>query len=482
MTDVSSTWAAAPPTINGQIVAAEWAGAGHMPIPHGTMLVKNDAQFLYVALDLTGITVANPTDYFWFTVDVDRNAAITANVDVNYAQYPGEPNHLGRQYYLGAGSWTGLLPGPSDSMAYQGFGPTAGSAVNHRTWTMRLALAECGVGAGATPAVPFGIRIGSTSPGASADTPTNFEADFSHLDRVLLSAPVVIPPALAGVVIAGVGLIPATQITVDGYATTDASYYLHVEDAVFAGTLNLIGNRVTLQSLWTGGARRYRVQHQFAVGGFSPLDQTWSNYHWNGATFVLVTFAPDANHTYPMANPADAYSIADLLLQWASATAPAGLHQFRVEFLDAANNPVASPAQTVTLLVDNSLPTVHIDDIRHAGASIPACAIVKMTSPTDGVQCVITAFDAPGHLLSWGVDAEWGDNHSAGIASGTYPAPHPPTHLWTGVSAVTVPSPGVYIPPVTCAYLFRIAASKRATNGYSYIGWVSAFKTVTLMK
>jgi uncharacterized RDD family membrane protein YckC len=185
--DVSSSWSGSPPTINGQINAGEWAGAGVMQIPQGTMLVKNDSQFLYLALDLTETTVSNPSDYFWFSVDVDQNAAITPNVDINYGQWPNEPNHLGRQYYLGPGQWTGLVAETSTSMCFQGFGTSPASGSNHRTWTMRLARSEMGVSGSTSTTVPFGIRIGSTSPSAASDSPINFDTDFSHLKRIFLS-------------------------------------------------------------------------------------------------------------------------------------------------------------------------------------------------------------------------------------------------------------------------------------------------------
>jgi len=36
-------------------------------------------------------------------------------------------------------------------------------------------------------------------------------------------------------------------------------------------------------------------------------------------------------------------------------------------------------------------------------------------------------------------------------------------------------------PPITCAYSFVIAAYARTTNGYSYIGYVSYFRNLTLL-
>jgi hypothetical protein len=39
------------------------------------------------------------------------------------------------------------------------------------------------------------------------------------------------------------------------------------------------------------------------------------------------------------------------------------------------------------------------------------------------------------------------------------------------------------VPPYTCAYLFRISAWTRTTNGYQYpVNWSTDFQTVTLIK
>ncbi len=77
-----------------------WAGAGEkqMTIPGGFMCAKNDAQFAYIAFDLTANANNDPGtgDYFWRSFDKDRNGAITPNVDVNYSVCPRQPNKLGR--------------------------------------------------------------------------------------------------------------------------------------------------------------------------------------------------------------------------------------------------------------------------------------------------------------------------------------------------------------------------------------------------
>ena len=89
MASVHSVWASTVPSISGTFTPAEWTSAGTMPMPGGFIMVKNDANFLYVALDLISDTGNTPGvgDYFWLTFDTDRNAAITPNFDVNYGIY-----------------------------------------------------------------------------------------------------------------------------------------------------------------------------------------------------------------------------------------------------------------------------------------------------------------------------------------------------------------------------------------------------------
>jgi hypothetical protein len=443
------------------------------------MLVMNDSQYLYLALDVTANTVDDAGDYFWLSVDVDRNATITPSVDLNYGQHPGNPNDLGRQLYLGPGTWTGILSGPSDSMDAIGFGPSSALASDHRIWTVRLALAEIeGALAPGGSMIGFGLRTGTVTTGAALDEPNNFFSDFSALDQVVLATPGSIPSDVAGIVMAGVGLIPATLIS-DGYANVPAPYYVEPDDAVFAGVLNIVSNRATIEGLWAAGARRYRVQHQYAGGGYTPIDQGWTNYIWDGSTFVLEVVGPDANHTYPLQDPSVEYSINDLLLQWNSLGFPTGLHDFKVEFFHADMTPVTAPDQTLSLQLDNGLPQVHVTDIQHGGVSVPACSIVDMTGATDSVEVFITAYETNGHLYKWWIDAEWGDGASTLINSGSYPSPHPADHLWNGVTSLDA---GSFVPPTTCAYQFRVSADMRATNGYIFpVGYATSYRNITLI-
>lgn len=253
-------------------------------------------------------------------------------------------------------------------------------------------------------------------------------------------------------------------------------------DSAFGGLLDLIGNGDTLARLWAAGARRYQILHQYAGTGFAPIDQTWMNYQLVGRRYEPRPFGPDAAHTYPLTDPAEDYSIEDLLLQWNSTTFPSGLHDFRAEFFAADGSPVGTGAdQTLTLMVDNGAPVVRLDEIRRAdGSVVRACDFVRLQTDTEGISLVVTATDPRGHLRSWSVIAEYGESPPPPFAGQSYPTSPPPgDRRWYGVTRAVVP----YQPPVTCAYLFRVAADMRVTNGYAdSISSNRAFKTLTLVR
>jgi len=487
MAQVRSTWAEQRISIGGALTAREWSGAGRMPIPAGYLMVKNDEHFLYVALDMVKDlgNDAGTGDYFWFTVDVDGNTQITPRHDINYGLYPGHPNKMGRQYYLGPGRWTGLLNDVSESQARIGFGASPNSRTAHRAWELKLALDELGVDLGsheALPVVKFGLRVSSTTPRFTYNYPANFYSNFSNLHEIILARSPDYPAGTAGAVIGGVGLIPASVIS-GGYATTDPSYYVKVDEAAFGARMNLIGNRVTMQDLWHRGARKYRMLHRAGgAGAYAPMLQNWVNYRWNGTTYVLEQFGPDSADMYPLPNPSSDYSIDDLLLQWQSVGAPAGIHEFKAEFFDSGNTPVAAPAQVLELMVDNNLPFVDLVDIKHGSGSVSACAIEHMSSAGDGIRFKITVEDAEEHLKDYYLTAHWGDGQNDTIHSDTYAAHRNPSHKWKGIQNLTVP-PGVWVPDRTCAYQFRLTAYPRTTNGYGYI-WShnSDTRHVTLIK
>ncbi len=491
MATINSKWAATPIDLSDVLTHESWAGAvdHQMTIPGGFLWVKNDAQFMYAALDMVDDTNNNPgtQDYFWFTFDRNRNKAISPNYDVNYGLYPGNPNKMGRQYYLGPGRWTGLINETSLSECRQAFETSPNSSEPHRVWKFKFKLSDLNVSL-----LPwwwlsytnFGLRVHSSSPNQNFDTPANFYTNFSNLHRINFSRKPSIPGALAGPVMGSVGLIPTTQISsATGKATTAAGYYVHVENAAFGGLLNVIGNRTTLSNLYSAGARKYKILHRKGKSGaFSEFVSSWSNYYWNNTLnkYVLLTYAANSDNYYWMQNPSVDYSIDDLLVQFNSNKLDTGFHQFQVVFYNTSNAVIASTPQTLTLYIDNNVPQVSIDAIKHGGTTINACGIVNLNNATDGVTVDYDAFDAEGNLRAYNLTAQWGDGHTAVIDSKSYTPSMGSS--WKGQNNIHAPSTGVWTPIATCAHAFRVRAWARTTNGYGWIGHNTAVKYVTLIK
>ncbi len=484
MATIKSTWTASPIDVTTAYNPAVWAGAGALALSVGSLLAKNDNKFAYIALDLTGDTGNSPGvgDYFWLTFDVDRNRSITPHVDINYGTYPTLPIKIGRQFYLGPGESTGLQPGPTLAIAHQTFGPSPASATPHRIWQLRVPLTEISVTLGSTPVqIPIGVRVASSTPPFVVDSPTNFDTDFSHLHSLVFAlGPDGYPGGTAGVTMGGVGNIPATKIDAAGRATTDPAYVPHVQNAAFGGVLNILGNNVTVADLYNvHNARKYRVRHRVGTSGpWTDFRQTWANYHWVGGTYVLESFGPDGSDMYPLPNPADDYSIQKLLLQWNTLGEINTVHQFEVDFFTSASAPVASPAQTLTLLIDNSAPDVQILGVKYAGTDIAPCQIVDVHTPPGLTQVHIRAFDAAGNLNAYALNAYYGLNQifSPALASVGYPGGN-----WQGTADSWVSAAPTF-PPVTCAYEFRLGATKRITNGYDYLGYWESEDHITFVR
>ncbi len=484
MAIINSNWAQLPIQLTDGLNDSVWANAGKMAIPGGFLMVKNDALFLYAALDMTTDTGNDPGtgDYFWFTFDRNRDGNISPNMDSNYGNYPGFPNKMGRQWYLAPGTWTGLSQ--DGSTCRQAFEASPNSEAAHRVWKFRFLLTDLNVSLAPwwwASFTKFGIKVHSTNPLQENNTPPNFWQSFTNLHTLYFSRKPVVDVALQGPVIGCVGLIPTTKINAAGRATTDPAYFVPVQNAAFGGLLNIIGNAPNRVALWNAGARFIKVFHSEGAGPFAEYRTAWYNYHWSvpAGDYVLDSYAADAANFYDLQNPAVDFSIHDLLFQFDSAKLANGIHNFQVKFYSGAHVEVPTPAQTVTLLIDNTLPIVKINNVKHGAATVAACDIITMTSATDGVTVNFDANDPEGNLLAWSVSAQWGDGASASIASASY---LPAMGNWAGVTGQTAPTPGVWVPLVSCAHAFTIAASARTTNGYSYIGYTSVSRFITIKK
>src|ERR1044072_4393854 len=310
-TAFDSKWTESPIDPATSIMDSAWNDAGLFQFPKGWVYAKNDAKFLYLALDVLADTGNDlgTGDYYWLSFDVDENRGISANKDVNYGLYPGNPNKMGIQKYLGPGVWTGISE-PPESKSRIEFGPSQNSATPHRIWKFKIALTEINASLFSLLGLPFtyfGFRVHSANPALTIDYPANFYQNFSNLTKLYFSRKPAPNPALMGAIIGTVGLIPTSSSVLNaatGRATTTAGYYVEAHNAAFGGVLNFIDNSVDLTALIGVGANKYRIMH--ATPGsptFLPLVSAWTNYRWTGANYVPESFGANASKQYTLVNP-----------------------------------------------------------------------------------------------------------------------------------------------------------------------------------
>ncbi len=92
-----SSLASTPPAFDGILNYGEWSlTPNRLEMDHGFVAAMNDNLRLYLLLDVLESSVnnggINPND-FWVTFDVNNDAQITPNVDMNYAMEAGNAEH-----------------------------------------------------------------------------------------------------------------------------------------------------------------------------------------------------------------------------------------------------------------------------------------------------------------------------------------------------------------------------------------------------
>lgn len=189
---VDSAWVAQPPVMDGIVKQGEWERAEKRTmLQHGWVFFQHDRATLYILVDLVEDTHNDPPqrgapwgDYLSLSVDVDRNRAITPNVDLSYGLYPGR-YELGVQTYLRANTWTGLRR--TNARLGAGFGSSMNSPAAHRIWEIAIPFGEIRAGLGQS--VRLGIKAHSQTPTFDDVLPTDLSRDFSNLLEVSLKLP-----------------------------------------------------------------------------------------------------------------------------------------------------------------------------------------------------------------------------------------------------------------------------------------------------
>lgn len=287
----------------------------------------------------------------------------------------------------------------------------------------------------------------------------------------------------AGPMLLGIGHVPKTKISADGYATTDPGYFFQVKDAPFGGTLSLMFNHEKARSL---GAQYYQI----LVGGI-PQQQAWSDYKWSTSHNAFqLTANPQSGSFFRVRQAGELwynYWLGYLLNTTALAN---GLHTISVKVFTGPdpNTEIVAGRDSMVVLIDNQRPQASIDQIIHDNIPVNACAIVKTGSHTFSFR--ITAQDPEQHLLSWSLTALWGDNKSKAVGSDNYNNHISPTKKWAGITnAVPVPvtPPSLWDASVAgdptsthCAHTFYLVVWDRVINGYGYIHYSSYHKSITI--
>ncbi|MCR9083342.1 MAG: hypothetical protein NXH89_13040, partial [Cyclobacteriaceae bacterium] len=167
--------------------------------------------------------------------------------------------------------------------------------------------------------------------------------------------------------------------------------------------------------------------------------------------------------------------IDDLLIQFPTIALLPGIHKITVIFYKGRT---VAATDTVNIYIDNHLPGVNIESIKHGRSEVSACAIETIGPAPDGLNFRITAHDPQGNLRAIQFRATYGENQATGIFSESYDLSK---GNWAGHTNLLIPSSGNWRPPQTCAYSFVLTAWARTTNGYGYIGHNSTHRNLTLL-
>lgn len=489
--EIARRWATTAPVINGTVSPGEWNSATATPIAHGQMRTMNDGSYLYVLLDVVDDTFNDPVptgsgdgDYFVLFFDKDLNHAVTPNVDFGYGTCRDGRTFV-KDTSLSQFTFTGCQTTDPNSLGAIGFGPTFNSATPHRFWEFRLSFAELGVdpttwttSAGSVPKVRFNVGVHSLTPSFDAYQPDPSSApDESLMYQLDLATSPSFPPGSTGPIFAGVGLVPSTYIDANGYANINISGYYYATNAPFGANLNVFGNWNTLRFAY--GAVRYRVLYSKDGGPYTRLKQTWTNFKFNGSTWVPNAIGPDAQDAYPVPLPWELWYLPNLLISWQTAVGFGdGTYRLKLELINSGGFVLASPpGNNVTLFVDNSPPVPTLNNIFYDGTAVCQCGIVTQgdcfTPPFTfrGFTFDLTVNDPHGALSSYALTYYYGNNLSAGITFDSYTAhaSQDGPEQWNGISSLVVPTFPPWCAPQSCAYTFALSAVSRIQNGYGLV-------------
>lgn len=166
-------FATVAPTIDGAYAHGEWDDASAVNFSWtvgnsvaGFLLVKNDDEFLYLALDAIGDASEDPLDTARLAFDTGNDETVTEGAEDEFVLGGHAPNNQAH-YVSGPLTW-GLEDAPYDTdepghkglASARGFGPSAGSPFSHRIYEFAIPLGLLAL----TPGDSVGFQIGGHSP------------------------------------------------------------------------------------------------------------------------------------------------------------------------------------------------------------------------------------------------------------------------------------------------------------------------------
>jgi hypothetical protein len=301
----------------------------------------------------------------------------------------------------------------------------------------------------ALPAEPWSV-VRSTNPDVL------YTGSQTVLSKVSLSG------GAGGPILTRLGFVPTTEIDpLTGQATTNPAYFFYVKNASFGGSIHVMLN---FPGMLGAGASYYKVTMDA-----SPDIATWTNYKWNGVTFVLQNVGPSGGF-YKIPTAAEVWAIPDLGYVLDSTKFSNAKHKLKVALYDGAFNPLGLDG-AVDMLVDNNPPVMDILTIEHDGQPLNECALI--TSGTPDIKITFKAFDAEGHLFNYSLSDGWGSGKSFTLpppGSDQYIGVHDATPVWSGVSSLTVP---YTFSNTACAHQLHLGGWANTTNGYGLIHYAA---------
>lgn len=166
--------------VDGKIDSGEWASGGELSFAQGKIKVTRDMLRMYMLINVTGDTNSQvgTTEYASVSFDVDRNSAITPNVDIKFTLYAN--GTLCKQKYISTTTLskcdTTTIAKSSGVSTFNCFVGDATRTVNikdyssrcnsHRTYEFGFDLVEIGgmSSTGAVSSPRFGVEISSITP------------------------------------------------------------------------------------------------------------------------------------------------------------------------------------------------------------------------------------------------------------------------------------------------------------------------------